>query len=742
MIRSKEIPNSLNGSIKVEGYLYKYTNFANGFRPRWFVLENSILSYYNNPSEHPISCRGSINLEYVDIVPNEGNACKFDLITSSHPKSPGQKTSSIKIHLKADAQDEAKRWIIALKQAKEAVLYNNYEKPALSPIHLLNLTCSSSSIPHLPPTNDLELAFLIISRHGLQMAELPESELKRVLIDNVYNLKSILERIDQLLGQKNRRLEAQRKEKDLLEDAVRSLALENNKWQSWARGQLSRIDPASFSPGRNSPNPENTKDDVITSLENHLESTMKTSTSDDGGEYEEDLYFDAYEEEDSDDDKDSEDDSEHDSGKNSEDDSGNGSGKGSDECSQIHNAIEKGSTVSLSTTPTDSYGYPLVPRSKIPVDSTKMPAISLWSILKSAIRQQDLTRMPIPINFSEPLSMLQRMCEDLEYFELLETASSLENDPARRLLYIAAFAISSYSGTDKRISKPFNPLLGETFELITPQFKYLSEQVSHHPPIGASYCTAPGFTYWNEVHVTSRFKAKYLELKPEGMSHIRMGGCHYSWNRVNTAVNNIIVGKIYLEHYGKMIIKSHGPDGLIAEIDFLSNGWRRGTSNRIDGKIVDPKDKKVAYKITGTWNESIEAKSGDSEAFSIWKRAPIPPDSDIQYNFSSFAMRLNELPEQLKSFLCPTDSRLRPDQRAMEEGDFDSASRLKLKLEEKQRRARKHQESDDSFFDYKPKWFKKAVEEDTEEEHWEYVGGYWESRGEAKGWPEASKIYL
>ena len=36
--------------------------------------------------------------------------------------------------------------------------------------------------------------------------------------------------------------------------------------------------------------------------------------------------------------------------------------------------------------------------------------------------------------------------------------------------------------------KPFNPLLGETYELVNDQLELLSEQVSHHPPISANYC--------------------------------------------------------------------------------------------------------------------------------------------------------------------------------------------------------------------------------------------------------------
>jgi hypothetical protein len=35
-----------------------------------------------------------------------------------------------------------------------------------------------------------------------------------------------------------------------------------------------------------------------------------------------------------------------------------------------------------------------------------------------------------------------------------------------RLLRVAAFAVSPYSSTPGRTAKPFNPLLGETFEFV------------------------------------------------------------------------------------------------------------------------------------------------------------------------------------------------------------------------------------------------------------------------------------
>ena len=46
----------------------------------------------------------------------------------------------------------------------------------------------------------------------------------------------------------------------------------------------------------------------------------------------------------------------------------------------------------------------------------------------------------------------------------------------------------------------------------------------------------------------------------------------------------------------------------------------------------------------------------------------------------------------LQKFLPPTDSRLRPDQRHLENGYYDRANAEKLRLEQKQRAVRKEQD--------------------------------------------------
>ncbi len=91
-----------------------------------------------------------------------------------------------------------------------------------------------------------------------------------------------------------------------------------------------------------------------------------------------------------------------------------------------------------------------------------MFSINLWSIMKNCVGK-DLSKIPIPVNFSEPISMLQRMTEELEYSSVLDMAAKT-NDSWEQLAYVAAFTISSYSTTATRVNKPFNPLLGETYE--------------------------------------------------------------------------------------------------------------------------------------------------------------------------------------------------------------------------------------------------------------------------------------
>jgi len=73
------------------------------------------------------------------------------------------------------------------------------------------------------------------------------------------------------------------------------------------------------------------------------------------------------------------------------------------------------------------------------------------------------------------------IAEDMEYDACLTVAAS-DKDSLKRIAFVGAFAMSNYSSTIGRIAKPFNPLLSQSFEYAIPnRYRYISEQVSHHP---------------------------------------------------------------------------------------------------------------------------------------------------------------------------------------------------------------------------------------------------------------------
>lgn len=190
-------------------------------------------------------------------------------------------------------------------------------------------------------------------------------------------------------------------------------------------------------------------------------------------------------------------------------------------------------------------------------------SLNLWSFMKNCIGKE-LTKIPMPVNFNEPLSMLQRVTEDFEYADLLHKAAKIK-DPCEQLTYIAAFCVSHYATTSVRTGKPFNPLLGETFECDRTEdlgWKSIAEQVSHHPPMLAMHAQGRGWTCWSEFSISSKFRGKYLQVTPLDISHLQFedSGYHFTWRKVTTTVHNIIVGKLWIDNHGEMTIVNHVTD--------------------------------------------------------------------------------------------------------------------------------------------------------------------------------------
>lgn len=384
-------------------------------------------------------------------------------------------------------------------------------------------------------------------------------------------------------------------------------------------------------------------------------------------------------------------------------------------------------------------------RDRLPPPQQREKTISLWSLIKEMVGK-DLTRVCLPVYFNEPLSALQKTAEEMEYSELLDAAAALPPHSIDRILRVVAFAVSAYSSTVDRTAKPFNPLLGETYELVHVEkgFRFIAEKVSHHPTIIAAVAEGRGWRLEADADVKSRFWGRSIELKPEGVLKLTFDdGDSYAWNKVTTSINNLILGKIYIDHGGIMRIRSLSPGGLTARVRFKETSMLFDKDPRqVRGYLERDGQRLERPMIHGHWDDALHAELEDGSTVELWRKAPSPPDP-TRYHLTSFSIQLNELTPGLHEKVAPTDCRLRPDQAYTEQGMWDEANAEKQRLEHKQRAARRAADAGEPL---EPRWFEvlpgasAGKHRDMNELAFAYKGGYWEAR-EKKDWEGCRDIF-
>jgi len=92
----------------MEGSLLKWTNYWNGWQPRWFVLKDGLLSYYNSPNDIKNGCKRSFKISMFDIIVSRTDNTRVDLIVANDQH----------LYLKACDYRERQKWLIALASQK------------------------------------------------------------------------------------------------------------------------------------------------------------------------------------------------------------------------------------------------------------------------------------------------------------------------------------------------------------------------------------------------------------------------------------------------------------------------------------------------------------------------------------------------------------------------------------------------------------------------------------------------
>ncbi|CAN1854934.1 Oxysterol-binding protein-related protein 1A [Linum perenne] len=691
----------------VSGILHKWVNYGRGWRPRWFILQDGVLSYYK------IHGKGQHNITL--------NRQALNRLSSSASSFSGP--SKV-------VGEESMRWIS--RQTRSISEPRRFCHP-VGQVHLKVSTIRDSR------SDDRRFSVYTGTSKRLQLrAQSPED--RKVWMEALQAVKDMFPRTaisDVAAGTTVVTVPTKMLRQRLAEEGVREEAIQES--EAIMRNQISALSQHVHLLNHNQVRYLFTPYSVVDESKNQskkysvkLNELSTGSDSEDGGEEdqqteeeeEEDQFFDtrdflsctgSFRS--------------HDDGNNylSSDDNDDDD-DGVDDNDQDNN-------------------YPYVKRrKKLPEPAEKERAVSLWSMIKDNIGK-DLGKICLPVYFNEPISSLQKCFEDLEYSYLLDRANEWgkRDDNLMRMLNVAAFAVSGYASTNGRLCKPFNPLLGETYEADFPDkgLRFISEKVSHHPMIVACHCEGGGWKMWGDSNLKSKFWGRSIQIDPVGLLTLKFDdGEVYHWSKVTTSIYNLILGKVYCDHHGTMKIEGNGK--YSCKLKFKEHSMIDRNPHQVQGIVEEKSSGKTVATLLGKWDDSMHyiIKSGGhtklAEPQLLWKRSK-PSKFPTRYNLTRFAITLNELTPGLEEKLPPTDSRLRPDQRCLEMGQYEMADVEKIRLEQRQRQARKMQESG-----WKPRWFVKEKLENgsstTNNYTYRYIGGYWEARENGR-WDSCPTIF-
>lgn len=751
---------------EMKGWLHKWTNYIKGYQKRYFVLSNGLLSYYRTPAEMAHTCRGTISLQ--GSVIHTEDSCNFVI------SNGGTQT----FHLKASSEVERQKWVTSLELAKAKAIRlteSDDDEEYDLPFHSSNNEIQAVLKTLSAKLEDLNTCNELIIKHGAALQRsLGELEQLETSGDFVTKTKAVNERatlfritanaminactdylqLVQGQGKKwQKMLEHEHDQRIRLEEMVEQLARQHSHLEQAAKEATSANIPGHSNHSDDDEFYDATDDAqaecVTISTKSHRRSASglsgNSASSEGAGAVDDGESSSA-----SDGEVDEVDEPKRISRKSRK-------GK-SEHQDSLESERESLGVLSVAMSQSDSNPNRRQRRKVIPERPNL--SINLWSIMKNCIGK-DLTKIPMPVNFSEPLSLLQRLTEEMEYSEILDKAAACE-DSCEQLTYVAAFTVSAYATTSNRTGKPFNPLLGETYECDRMEdlgWRAISEQVSHHPPVAALHYEGRDWECWQEFAMSSKFRGKYLQIIPLGISHLKFhkSGNQYSWRKVTTFVHNIIVGKLWVDQHGEMDIINHVTEDK-CHLKFIPYSYfSREIPRRVTGHIQDNKGH-LKWVLNGTWDNKMDAcavldikedakgkqllAKGPSKV--LWKRRYPPPEYERMYNFTELAIQLNEM----ESGVAPTDSRNRPDQRLMENARWDEANAEKVRLEEKQRAVRRKREQEAEkclqegrpYPSYEPVWFKKEKDPITGNLIHVYKKTYWECK-KNQDWSACPDIY-
>jgi len=120
-----------------------------------------------------------------------------------------------------------------------------------------------------------------------------------------------------------------------------------------------------------------------------------------------------------------------------------------------------------------------------------------------------------PVSVFEKRTLLERNAGTMLYAPQILNKSAATTDYMEQFRLVIAY-FSATLLVDTYPEKPFNPILGETFQCLIGGCPYYAEQISHHPPICAYELLGKNFRLWGTKEFHAKLSGNSMKTKYYG----------------------------------------------------------------------------------------------------------------------------------------------------------------------------------------------------------------------------------
>ncbi|KAF8522736.1 hypothetical protein BU17DRAFT_44441 [Hysterangium stoloniferum] len=325
-----------------------------------------------------------------------------------------------------------------------------------------------------------------------------------------------------------------------------------------------------------------------------------------------------------------------------------------------------------------------------------------WTAFIKAIASfsGDLSSMTAPPFILSPISLTEFPAYWAERPELFSAIADAKSEESRSLAVLRWF-ISTLKGqyTSRNDSmgsekKPLNPVLGELFYGFWPdkyqrgETRLVVEQVSHHPPITAYVITNKAKKLSLQGHSAQKtsFSSGSIIVKQIGHATLTVELADGNVEQFiitlpRLRIDGIWYGSPYIELTESSCIQS--TSGWSSTIEYKGKGYFSGKSHSFKALVHPPGSSAAKHTIEGQWHTTSKDSRG-------------VPFHDVQGAKEEVStLPIEEQGEWESRQLWKLVAK------GIREGDFETASREKSKIENEQRQRRKDEIADGTSWQLK-----------------------------------------